>query len=208
MRNDRYAQLIKIVQKNENLMKVFDALDKMEYFEAYIGAGAIVQSVWNELGGRDINYGIGDIDIVFYNDKNIDEDYENIIRKKLENELGDFPIVLDIKNQARVHLWYQKKFGYEVEAYESVEDAVNSWPTTATSIALKRYKRNKWMIYAPFGIDDVFDMLIKANSRQVTKEIYMKKAEKWKNKWNELKIIDWDGIEPEIEHRLPVVIKL
>lgn len=37
----------------------------MEKF--YIGAGAIVQTIWNVLTNRPVDYGIDDIDIVYYN---------------------------------------------------------------------------------------------------------------------------------------------
>jgi hypothetical protein len=34
----------------------------------------------------------------------------------------------DVKNQAAVHLWYERRFGYAVPPLHSVEDAVATWP--------------------------------------------------------------------------------
>lgn len=208
MRKERYVHLIETIKKNENLMRVFDALDEIDGLDAYVGAGAIVQSVWNVVMNKDINFGIGDIDIVFYNKNHIDEAYEKKIRKKLEKSLGEYPFALDVKNQARVHLWYEEKFGYKITPYSSVEDAIDRWPTTATSLGVKRKDKNTWIVYSPFGIDDAFEMKIRANCRQITEEIYINKAKKWKCKWGKLECLPWDGEEPSFINREKVIVRI
>jgi hypothetical protein len=100
------------------------------------------------------------------------------------------PIKLDIKNQARVHLWYKDHFGYDIKPFNSIEDAVNTWPTTATSIGV-RLENGNFIIYAPFGLNDLFGMIVRANKAQITEEIYLQKVNKWKTKWPALTIIPW-----------------
>ena len=46
-------------------------------------------------------------------------------------------------NETRVHLWYEAHFGYRIDPYASVEDAINTWPTTATSIGVRRGGRGR-----------------------------------------------------------------
>jgi hypothetical protein len=41
--------------------------------------------------------------------------------------------VHDVKNEARVHLWYERRFGRHLEPYRSTGDAIATWPTTASS---------------------------------------------------------------------------
>ncbi len=120
--------------------------------------------------------------------------------------LGDFPLWLDIKNQARVHLWYKEKFGYDILPYESLEAAINTWPTTATAIGVRKIKKD-WVIYAPFGLKDVMNLRVIANSRSITEEIYMNKVMKWKTKWPELDFLEWDDKIVPIVHQHAFNIK-
>lgn len=47
--------------------------------------------------------------------------------------------------------------------------------------------------YAPFGLNDLFGMMVRANKVQITEEIYNKKVERWKVLWPGLTIIPWSG---------------
>ncbi len=75
--------------------------------------------------------------------------------------------------------------------YESLEAAINTWPTTATAIGVRKIKED-WVIYAPFGLKDVMNLRVIANSRSITEEIYMNKVMKWKVKWPELDFLEWE----------------
>ena len=81
-------------------------------------------------------------------------------------------------------------FGYDITPYNSVEEAINTWPTTATSVGV-RLVDNKLKVYAPFGLNDLFGMIVRANKAQITEKIYMEKVRKWSAKWPSLKIIPW-----------------
>ena len=168
------------------LLKTID-LDIHDY---YIGAGCIAQTIWNKQLGNNLDYGISDIDFVYFDNIDLSVEGENKIIDKINNTIKPCPIKLDIKNQARVHLWYKEHFGYNIKQYKSIEDAINSWPTTSTSIGI-RLDNGKIKIYAPFGLNDIFGMIIKANKAQITEEIYLQKVNKWKTKWSKLKIIPW-----------------
>lgn len=204
MDREQLQQLIHIVEANQSLMQVFDALDQIGLKNYYIGAGAVTQSVWNDLSGYATDYGISDIDLVYYDDQHLEEGHEQELKRKIEECLPDFPLWIDLKNQARVHIWYKDKFGYEIQPYESLEHAINTWPTTATSLGLRRENGEEWVLYAPFGIKDIFSMKIKANPRQITEEIYMKKVNKWTKKWPGLVYEPWSGLQETIVHDQPI----
>lgn len=186
-------RLIDIIKKSLHLQKVALALYELEIEDCYIGAGAIVQTVWNVLTNRPVDYGIDDIDIVFHNPRNVEEKYEEKIVKYLDQRLGEYPFWLDVKNEARVHLWYREKFGYDIKPYKSVESAINTWPTTASSLGVRKIAERCWEIYAPFGLKDIFQMKVRANNRQITEEIYNVKVKKWIHKWPELNVVQWNN---------------
>ena len=182
--------LKKIIKKNKILMEILTVLEKLDIDDCFVAAGAINQTVFNYLHGYEIDKNINDYDIVYFDP---DSSYEkvDIVIKKIENALLHLNVKIDIKNQARVHLWYGKKFGHEIQANKSVYDAINKWGTTVTCIGV-RLKNNKLIVYAPFGLNDLFKMIIRPNKENYIKRDYDENAKRWKNNWPKLTIIPWD----------------
>ncbi len=158
----------------------------------YIGAGCITQTVWNYLSNNPLDYGLKDIDFVYFDKEDLSIESENMVTLKVNELYSDLKIDVDVKNQARVHLWYKSKFGYEIKPYLSLESAINTWPTTATSIGVRKGENNTFRCYAPFGLNDMFGKIVRANKTQITRQIYEKKVSSWLKKWPDLEIIPWD----------------
>jgi len=188
--NRQIKHFEEIIFSNEVLTKILTNAENVGLDYYYIGAGCIAQTIWNYQMNYDLNYGISDIDFVYFDSSDLSFEAENIIIEKVKNKINICPSNLDIKNQARVHIWYKKHFGYDIKPYNSLEEAINTWPTTATSIGVK-LENNKLKIYAPFGLNDIFGLIVKANKAQITEKIYLEKVNKWKAKWPSLKIISW-----------------
>ncbi|MGD6818873.1 nucleotidyltransferase family protein [Metabacillus sp. 84] len=182
-------RLAGILEKHPIFEEIFSAAGKV-WENYYLGAGFVTQTVWNELAENEFAYGIGDADIIYYEQNDLSPESEKEIENQLRRELSAIPFKLDIKNQARVHLWYEEKFGFPTKPYSSLEEAIDTWPTTASAIGVKKNKSN-YEIYAPYGLEDLFTMTVRPNKLLVSKEVYEAKAYKWKSKWPGLKIIDW-----------------
>lgn len=156
----------------------------------YLGAGCIAQTVWNHLTGKEPAAHIKDLDLAYFDPTDLSKKSETRREEEVEALFRDIHIKVDVKNQARVHLWYKEAFGYPIDPYPSVEAAISSWPTTATCIGVRTYK-GQFTVYAPYGLNDLFDMVARPNKVQITEEIYMKKVNRWKACWPGLKIIPW-----------------
>jgi hypothetical protein len=182
--------LTKIIMLNKPLLNVIQKATDIGLRSYYIGAGCIAQTVWNYQTNSELTNGISDIDFVYYDDSDLSFDAENFTNERIASIMEPCPIKLDIKNQARVHLWYKERFGYDIRPYDSIESAINTWPTTATSLGV-RLENEQMIIYAPFGLNDLFGMIVKANKAQITEEIYMQKVKKWIAKWPTLTVIPW-----------------
>jgi uncharacterized protein len=185
-------KLNSILVENNYLIDVINILKQEQLEQYYVGAGVIAQTVWNYNFGNELTYGIDDIDIAYFDNEDLSEFAENSIIDNLSSKLKHIPINLDIKNQARTHLWYNKRFGYEITPITSIKDAIDRWPTTATAIGVRLINQNDLEIYSPFGLDDLFSGIIRANKKQITPEIYNDKANKWLKKWPKLKVIPWN----------------
>ena len=82
--------LKEILFKNEKLVETLKILEEYakvnpKFKDYYVGAGGVNQTVFNYYHGYDINYGIKDFDIVYYDS---DESYEaeDLIIKDLEKQ--------------------------------------------------------------------------------------------------------------------------
>lgn len=189
--NEQIKILERILLSNERLKEILIRLSESTLSNYYVAAGSINQTVFNYYHGYDLNYGIDDFDIVYF-DTDTSYEKEDSIIKYVSSLLKDIDAHYDIKNEARVHLWYKDKYGKDIVAYTSLEDAISSWGTTITCIGV-RLENNKLVVYAPYGLDDLFSMTIRPVKRQYSEDQYKIKTKKWKDKWYQLKIISWDN---------------
>jgi len=157
----------------------------------YLGAGCISQTVWNELHGFQPEQHIKDYDLVYFDSSDLSYGAENSFIEQGASMFKDLGVKVEIRNEARVHLWYKDHFGQAIEPYRSCEDAISSWPTTATSVGVTTGS-GEFRVFAPFGLSDLFAMVVRPNKRQVTKEVYMEKASRWASIWPRLDVIRWE----------------
>lgn len=185
------SRLTELFSRSTLLMEIFKRAQELGPFPYYIGAGCLVQTVWNELTGREPVYGIDDVDIIYYDGEDLSYAAEDRMIAAGRVLFEGLPLLVDLKNQARVHLWYRDKFGVELTPYTSLEDAIGSWPTTVTSLGAKLRSNGEWQIYAPFGLEDLFQLILRPNKALITEDVYLYKTRKWKSKWPELTVVPW-----------------
>lgn len=179
-----------ILDENQVLREVLEAAAGVMPPDWYLGAGCIAQTVWNYSSGRDLMAGIKDLDLVYFDATDLSAETENAYIQRVREQVSGVAVHIDVKNEARVHLWYEKRFGYPIEPYSSLEDAINTWPTTATSIGVRR-SRGEAVVYAPYGLNDLFAMVVRPNKQQITREVYEAKVRHWLESWPSLQIIPW-----------------
>jgi hypothetical protein len=81
---------------------IADELFRLALPDAWIVSGCLVQSVWNV---RAVDYGIADYDI-FYFDPDTSWQAEDAVIRELQSRLANLDVKVEVRNQARVHLWY------------------------------------------------------------------------------------------------------
>lgn len=186
------ARILKeILLKSDKLRIILECLSQSGLTNYYVAAGAVNQTVFNYYHGYPSSYGIEDVDVVYF-DKDLSYEKEDEVIKRLNSMLKDVDVRLDIKNQARVHLWYEGKFGHKIEANQSVEDAIKRWGTTVTCLGV-RLVGNKLIVYAPYGLNDLFAMCLRLVKLNMTKKNYEQKTKKWQRKWPLLNVIPWEN---------------
>ncbi|HEU5187945.1 MAG TPA: nucleotidyltransferase family protein [Candidatus Saccharimonadales bacterium] len=184
------AYLERTLAKSKIVSKVLELAPQLELPNWYLGAGAICQTIWNELHGFSLNHGIKDYDLVYFDTDISAEAQDRFIQKGKELFAG-LPVEVELTNEARVHLWYKEEVGKDIQPYASTEDAINTWPTTASAVGV-RYERGQFLVYAPRGLNDMMSLTIRANKGQITREVYEKKVARWQQVWPKLTVTPWD----------------
>ncbi len=91
-------------------------------------SGAVYQRVLSHLTGHDPDYGIRDYDIGYFDASDISYEAEDLVIRRVAAAF-DEPLksTVEVRNQARVHVWFEAHFG---EAYT---------PLSSTAEALERF---------------------------------------------------------------------
>ncbi|MDD4931204.1 MAG: nucleotidyltransferase family protein [Candidatus Colwellbacteria bacterium] len=176
--------------KNPIIRTIFEKAPSIGMPNWHLGAGCIAQTFWNIEYGLNPTYGIKDYDLVYF-DENISHEKEDEFIRRGRELFFDIGDIIEIRNEARVHLWYEEHFGYPINPYQSMEEAVGSWPTIAAAVAVRYDHDDGFIICAPFGLDDLFSLVVRPNKKQITKEIYDRRVERWAACWPKLDIVDW-----------------
>ncbi len=180
---------ISLALRNPANEAIVSALDALRLPDAWLVSGCLVQSVWNMLTGRPIGYGISDYD-VFYFDSDTSWDAEDRVIKQLDPIARDLKVTIQVRNQARVHLWYQQKFGALYPPLTCSTEGIDRFLTRNTKVGIRRDDRRN-EIYAPDGFDDIARLLITPNrSANFSRERYLEKAARWKSLWPELTLVE------------------
>ena len=194
MLSEREAEeLRRFLAKNQRAMALVERAPRLKMKNWYLGAGCIAQTVWNELHGFPPEANIKDYDLVYFDSSDLSYEAEDFFVKQGSPLFEDLGVKVEIKNEARVHLWYKDHFGRAIDPYTSAEDAISNWPTTATSIGVSTVG-GKLAVFAPFGLTDLLSLVVRPNKRQVTREVYLEKAARWTSFWPKLKVIPWEDV--------------
>ncbi len=162
----------------------------------YVGAGAVAQTVWNAAHGFALDVGVKDADVVYFDPDDLSADAEQRAEHLVQRSVPSLGVAVDVTNEARVHLWYEGRFGVPLSPYRSAEAAIATWPTTAASIGVRPSGPSAGdgaglAVCAPFGLRDLFALVVRPNRTLVTEDVYTAKAHRWHATWPRLTILDW-----------------
>jgi uncharacterized protein len=187
--NPREDKLIALVKKNPFVLELIHAVPELDLPNCYVAGACIAQTFWSLSHGYASHYGVKDIDLVYF-DPDLSEEKENAQQARVRAMFSHFPMEVDVINEARVHVWYESVFGYSINPYTSVEEAISTFPITAGIVGI-RSNADSHDIYAPLGLADLFNLVVRANKRQITREIYEAKLARWQPLWPKLTYVSW-----------------
>jgi hypothetical protein len=182
--------LERALDRNPVAVSLFRVAADLALPDWYLGAGAVAQTVWNVRHGFEPAAGIKDYDLVYFDGDDLGVDTPRQIACEVSHRLGLPEVVLDVQNEARVHLWYGERFGTSLPAFRSTEEAIATWPTTASSVGVRR-EGDTFVVFAPFGLSDLLGMVARPNKAVVGRDVYEEKTARWAARWPRLQVVPW-----------------
>ncbi|MEU9472188.1 nucleotidyltransferase family protein [Streptomyces avermitilis] len=182
-----------VLSQNEVLTDVMTRGATLELPGWYVTAGCLFQTVWNVVTGRPPTSGIKDYDIFYFDGTDLSWEAEDAAIKAGQEVFAGLPAEVEIRNEARVHLWYEQKFGVPCPPHESTEAAIDSFAATTCCLGVRLDPGGGWRVYAPHGLSDVFNLVVRPNPVLAPREVYEAKAARWRDEWPELTVLPWPG---------------
>jgi uncharacterized protein len=184
------SDFTEMVLTNPVVRDVLSRADDHGLANWYLTAGCLFQTIWNVLDGHPPTRGITDYDLFYFDASDLSWDAEDAIIRESQVVYEDCEGVVEVRNEARVHLWYEEKFGTPCVPFTSCEHAIDSFAATACCVAL-RSENGQLETYAPFGFDDLFNQILRPNPVLAPKSVYDTKAARWSSLWPRLTILPW-----------------
>jgi len=167
---------------------IVEELFRLALPDAWLVSGCLVQTVWNVLTRRAVDYGISDYD-VFYFDPGTSWEAEDAVIRRLAERFGGRGIKVEARNQARVHLWYPEKHGLPYPELHRSTQGIDRFLTRNTRIGIQRMQEG-YEVYAPNGYEDVAALIVRPNpGANFSAANYEAKAKRWKAIWPELTVL-------------------
>jgi hypothetical protein len=173
------------------LMEVLAVLRDMQLNDSWVVAGALYNNVWNWLTGRPLMTGVKDIDVFYFDDTDLSYEAEDAVIKRGDTLFGHLDVPVEIRNQARVHLWYEDHFGQTRAPLTSCKESMSHFASKTHAIGARLTDDGRLDVYAPFGLDDIFSFRVVPNHVLDNRRGYENKAKRIGGVWPELEIIPW-----------------
>lgn len=169
-------------------IEVARALDLPDWM---IVSGAIYNTVWNHLTGKPAGHGIRDVDLFYHDASDLSWDAEDRIIRKGAAHFAGLSLPVEIRNQARVHLWYTQRFGGVVPAFTSSTHALDYFAAETHAVGVRLDADDQLAIVAPFGLDHVFSLRMVPNRGTDNRRTHTEKSARAKALWPDLTVEDW-----------------
>lgn len=185
--NDRLAA---ILRASPRVMTVLAGMRDIGLPDPLLVSGAVYQTAWNALTGRDPDYGVKDYDAVFF-DPDTGWDAEDVWIKKAAAHF-DPPLdrLVEVRNQARVHIWFPDKYAEPYAPLTCAAESLERFVCPAFSVGARLGPGDAIEIVAPFGLDDLFSMTLRPNPRRPLATGWARVTGKARERWPELTIVE------------------
>ena len=156
--------LTNIVYAAPSLMQVLTGLRTLDLPDWLVMSGAVYQRVLNHLTGRMPDYGVRDYDVGYFDPSDISYDAEDVVIRRVAAAFDEpLKTLVEVRNQARVHLWFEAHFGEAYTPLSCTAEALERFVSPMFAVGVRLVDDDRLHIEAPFGLADLFALRLRPN---------------------------------------------
>jgi uncharacterized protein len=161
---DLRLRLSEILCRTPALMRVLTTARGLTLPDWLVFSGAVYQPVLNHLTERPPDYGIRDYDLGYFDASDISYEGEDAVIRRVAAAF-DAPLrsKVEVRNQARVHLWFEAKFGEAYTPLSGTAEALKRFASPMFAVGVRLEADDRLQIEAPFGLADLFALRLRPN---------------------------------------------
>jgi hypothetical protein len=190
-REEQRRRFEAIVRGDADLVRLLTAAHELAPPQWRIVTGCLYQTVWNVLTNKPPRTGIKDYDLIYFDRSDLSWEAEDHVARCLNERVSDLPAPVEVRNQARVHLWFKQRFGANYTPLRCADEALTRYASVVHALGVRLETDGRLDIVAPFGFDDLFDMVIRPNKVIENEAAHAAKAERAKAIWSEVVVVPW-----------------
>ena len=153
--------------------------------DCWLVAGCLFQTVWNLKSGRPPTENISDYDIFYFDAGDLSAAAEAAHNARAAALFAPLGVTIEVKNQARVHTWFESYFGYPYSALRDSREGIDRYLVLCTCVGIQSGQSGQsgYTLYAPNGLSDLYAGVLRPNSLNNPAEVYLSKAQSYAARW-------------------------
>ena len=108
--------------------------------------------------------------------------------------LFDHDPPVEIRNQARVRVWFEDRFGVPCDPLADCADGIRHFASRTHSVGMRLLENDDFALCAPYGPESVFAMRVEPNALRDNRATHEAKARRHGRIWPELEIVPWPAV--------------
>ncbi|MBK0393750.1 nucleotidyltransferase family protein [Ramlibacter algicola] len=183
------ARFLEDILANRCNRAILDAWEALELEDGWLVAGCLFQTIWNLRDGRAPGHGIKDYDIFYFDAADLSVAGEARVQQRVDRVLGPLGVPVEVKNQARVHLWYEEHFGYPYPQLASAKEGIDRFLIPSTCVGV-RWLGGRHELYVPNGLSILYAGVLTPNPLTCHLPLFREKAASYKSRWEWLQVCE------------------
>jgi hypothetical protein len=162
-------RLTEILRATMPLMRVLEVARHLCLPDWLVFSGAVYQPVLNHLTRRPLDYGIKDYDLGYFDASDLSYEAEDAVIRRVKAAF-DEPLrrMVEVRNQARVHLWFEGKFGEPYTPLSCTAEALERFASATFAVGVRLESDDRLHVESPFGLADLFALRVVPNPYRKT----------------------------------------
>jgi hypothetical protein len=162
-------RLTEILRATMPLMRVLEVARHLCLPDWLVFSGAVYQPVLNHLTRRPLDYGIKDYDLGYFDASDLSYEAEDAVIRRVKAAF-DEPLrrMVEVRNQARVHLWFEGKFGEPYAPLSCTAEALERFASATFAVGVRLESDDRLHVESPFGLADLFALRVVPNPYRKT----------------------------------------